>query len=56
MQTFPLSESECVKIGGHCYRTSDAVVATNPPIYHRVCKHCGKTQQSDMQVQWVDDY
>ena len=41
---FPLTEEECLKIGGHCYVVENYVIDTNPPIYHRVCKHCGHTQ------------
>jgi len=47
-----ITETECVKIGGHCYETQNCVLTSNPLQYIRVCKHCGKTQigraQDDM--------
>ena len=53
---FPLSEEECLRIGGHCWARSDFVYDTNPPIYERYCKHCGKVQQGSEQptIDWQD--
>ena len=53
---FPLTEEECLRIGGHCYKVSDYVVDTLPPIYHRVCKHCGHIQHGVEQpkMKWTD--
>jgi len=52
-----LTEEECLKIGGHCWVVDNYVVLTNPPIYHRRCKHCGKVQEGHSQprVRWADD-
>lgn len=51
-----LTEDECLKIGGHCYEVGGYDVLTNPPISHRVCKHCGHTQHGVQQpnVRWTD--
>jgi len=43
--SYPLSEEECLKIGGHCYEMADYSYDTNPPIYVRICKHCGHKQE-----------
>ncbi len=52
-----ISKEECLKIGGHCYEIDNGVVCTNPPIYHRVCKHCGWVQEGREQpnMKWEDD-
>lgn len=39
-----LTEEECLKIGGHCFEMSNVVLATNPPMYQRQCKHCGRVE------------
>ncbi len=54
---YPLSEAECVRIGGHCFEHDGMVVATNPPIYHRICKHCGLVEQGQAQpaFTWARD-
>jgi len=44
-EKYKLTKEECLKIGGHCYEIDDQVICTNPPIYHRVCKHCGHRQE-----------
>ncbi len=56
--TYPLSKEECEKIGGHCYELDNVVVDTLPPIYHRVCKHCGWVQEGSRQadMNWHDDF
>jgi len=48
---------ECVKNGGHCWESSNYVIDTMPPIYHRYCKHCGLVQEASEQPQynWHDD-
>ena len=48
---------ECVSHGGHCWEQSDCVITTNPPIYHRRCKHCGLVQEGCQQpnMAWHDD-
>lgn len=55
--TYPLSEKECLKIGGHCFKQEDYVINTNPPTYHRVCRHCGLVEQGGSQpsVAWRRD-
>ena len=51
-----MSEEECLKIGGHCWEEDNIVVATNPPRYHRRCKHCGKVQEGVNEgMRWYDD-
>jgi hypothetical protein len=52
-----ISKEECLRIGGHCYKMCDYVIDTLPPIYHRVCKHCGHRQQGQRQedYSWEDD-
>lgn len=57
MKEASLTKEECLKIGGHCYEEESSVVLTNPPIYHRVCKHCGHRQQGMAQplMHWEDD-
>lgn len=52
-----LTEEECIAISGHCYEVSNQVVMTLPPIYHRICKHCGKRQESRVHdsFEWRDD-
>jgi hypothetical protein len=52
-----LSFDECIKMGGHCYETSNFVVDTLPETYHRSCKHCGFTQHGWQQpsILWKDD-
>lgn len=54
VQPPPLSEEECLKIGGHCYEMANYVLTSNPLIYVRVCKHCGKKQhgQSQENIRW----
>jgi hypothetical protein len=44
-QSFPLTEEQCLAIGGHCYVQSKMVIQTMPPTYHRYCKHCGHSQR-----------
>lgn len=53
---FPLTEQRCLKIGGHCWIMDNEVYLTNPPIYIRHCKHCGKRQEGRSQdpVNWED--
>lgn len=52
-----ISKEECLKIGGHCYEYENIVINTNPPIYHRICKHCGWVQEGMTQpnINWFDD-
>lgn len=54
---YKLSSSACLDIGGHCYEDSNYVIDMNPPIYHRVCKHCGWVQEGSRQpsIDWHDD-
>jgi len=54
---FALTKEECLKIGGHCYDMDNKAVLTLPPIYHRICKHCGHKQQGILvaPVEWKDD-
>lgn len=54
--TYPLTKEECEKIGGHCYEMDDLVIATNPPIHTRTCKHCGHKQTGRLQpeIDWGD--
>ncbi len=49
-----LTEEECEKRGGHCYADSHQVLMSNPPIYVRACKHCGKAQHGRPQpvIRW----
>ena len=56
-EKYPLTQEECLKIGGHCYVQEPEVIMTNPPIYHRTCKHCGKRQECRIQhpIEWHDD-
>lgn len=51
-----LTEKECLKIGGHCYAVSPLVMTSDPPIYERICKHCGHTQHGLEQpsMNWHD--
>jgi len=51
---YPLTEGDCMKIGGHCYVASNIVIATNPPIHTRICRHCGKRQESTTIPLWED--
>ena len=57
MKAYPLSKKQCLSYGGHCYEDEGFVVLTNPPISHRICKHCGHKQEGRQQpsIQWVDD-
>ena len=52
-----LTPEECLDIGGHCYKADDFVIDSYPPIYHRVCKHCGWRQEGHPQppMAWQDD-
>lgn len=43
---YKLTEEECSRIGGHCYVIEPFLLATNPPISTRLCKHCGHRQRS----------
>ena len=54
---FPLIAKQCLRIGGHCFRTEDIVIDTNPPIYHRFCIHCGFREEGHPQpgIQWGPD-
>ena len=54
--SYPLAEVRCLELGGHCYVSTNSVVATNPPLYHRYCKHCGHTQHGHTQepMKWED--
>ena len=53
---FPLTEKECLKIGGHCWVDDPLIYLTAPPIYSRQCKHCGKRQEGRKQpsIGWHD--
>jgi len=55
---YPLTEEDCVKIGGHCYEILSSVAYGNPEVtrYTRICKHCGKVQTGVEQddVRWED--
>ena len=53
---YPLTEEQCLAIGGHCYIRSNIVVQTMPPTFHRTCKHCGHMQhgRSREGVGWED--
>jgi len=52
----PLSEEECVRIGGHCYESDGMVYTSNPPMFRRICKHCGKSQWGRQRedMEWFD--
>lgn len=55
---YTLTKEECLKIGGHCYEIENNIIATIPPISHRVCKHCGHRQESKPMMEtdlWRDD-
>ena len=54
---YPLTKEECIKIGGHCFEISNEVVLTNPPIYHRICKHCGYKEEGTQRdsFNWHED-
>ena len=56
MKKYPLTEEECLKIGGHCYKRSNLVIDTLPPVYTRYCIHCGHTQRGQTQdsIGWYD--
>lgn len=56
MSKYPLTEEECLRIGGHCYEQSNIVIDTFPETYHRICKHCGHTQHGWHQpnIKWED--
>ena len=43
---YKLTKEECLKIGGHCYEQGSCAISAYPPIYHRICKHCGHRQES----------
>jgi len=53
---YPLSEEECLKIGGHCWEIDLSIIPTNPPTFIRICKHCGKRQIGRRQepIIWSD--
>lgn len=53
---YPLTESECEDIGGHCYDRTPDVKLSDPPVYTRVCRHCGKAQRGRRResVEWCD--
>ncbi len=53
---YPLTEEQCLAIGGHCYVRSNITVQTMPPVFHRTCKHCGHTQHGRPQgdIGWED--
>lgn len=38
---FPLSEEECLKIGGHCMVLDPAIPMEPPFLRLSICKHCG---------------
>lgn len=54
---YSISKKKCLAMGGHCYEVSNYVIDTMPPIYHRVCKHCGHKQEGVRQpeMDWRDD-
>lgn len=54
---YPLTKKKCLKMGGHCYERTNYTIDTNPPIYHRVCKHCGWVQEGTAQsdMNWEGD-
>jgi hypothetical protein len=54
--SYPLSEKECVKVGGHCYELLPEVLCSIPPQYIRVCKHCGHQQigMEQPDIAWRD--
>lgn len=54
-EEYPLTKGRCLEICGHCYEMEDTVVCTNPPIFHRVCKHCGHRQEGRSHDYWQDD-
>ena len=37
-----VSEEDCLKIGGHCYRRLKTTLDSNPPRYPEMCLHCRK--------------
>lgn len=39
--SYPVAFEDCIKMGGHCFESTDRVLLTNPPQYPEVCKHCG---------------
>lgn len=49
-----MNESECLKIGGHCWDNKNAIMtdslgnAVVPVRFKRVCKHCDKTEFKTM--------
>lgn len=49
-----MTQEECLKIGGHCFKMSNEVLASNPPQYIRYCKHCGLKQYGTEQpnIDW----
>ncbi len=53
---YPMTEEECLKVGGHCYARDNIAIVTEPPTYVRQCKHCGHTQYGREQpsVYWQD--
>lgn len=56
---YPLygNAAQCVELVGHCYVDLGYVAAIIPPVYHRVCKHCGHRQSGRPQeaIRWVDE-
>lgn len=38
----PLTEEECVRLGGHCYERTGAMLTSAIPQYPEICKHCKK--------------
>jgi len=54
---YTLSKEQCLEIGGHCFEKERSVILTDPPIYHRTCKHCGLVQEGRSQpdIRWSDD-
>lgn len=37
-----MTEQDCIDIGGHCFKSEDIILTTNPPQYPETCIHCGK--------------
>ena len=37
-----MTEEECVRHGGHCFVRTGMVLASNPPQFAEICKHCPK--------------
>ncbi len=43
-EQFPVKFEDCEDQGGHCFRSTDITLTSNPPQYPEYCRHCGATR------------